>query len=78
MVSDNIPQISGGILVKFILLPGLIFQWLIYMGLTNVGSGRGYAKVRSQTRISRSPIMTWVYSIAAWGVLILLLVQRFA
>lgn len=43
----------------------------MYMG---VGSVKGYGKVRAQTRLARSPIMTWVFSLMSWAVIIFLIV----
>jgi len=63
MVSDNISGAKGGALISLFLLPGKIWQWLMYMG---VGSLKGYGQVRAQTRLARSTIMTWVYSLICW------------
>ena len=38
-------------------------QWVMYM---SVGKVKGYGMVRQQTRLARSPFMTWVYSIVGW------------
>jgi hypothetical protein len=64
MGRDNIAGTKGGILKTLFLLPGMIIQWFMYV---SVGGVKGYGKVREQTRLARSPLMTWVYSIGAWG-----------
>lgn len=66
MGRDNIADISGGFIKKLFLFPGMIFQWLMYM---SVGS-KPYGKVREQTRLARSPLMTFVYSLMFWVVLL--------
>lgn len=63
MGRDNIAGATGGIFKSFFLIPGKVIQWFMYMG---VGSVKGYGKVRAQTRLARSPFMTWVYSFAGW------------
>jgi hypothetical protein len=67
MGRDNIAGVRGGFFKTLILFPGMTIQWVMYM---SVGKVKGYGMVRQQTRLSRSPFMTWVYSIAAWGCLI--------
>lgn len=55
---------------KWLLLPGLIIQWFQYMF-----PGRGFRRVVSDTRTARSPLMTYYYSAAFYGfVLIVILV----
>ena len=69
MARDNISGVttSNKILYVF-LIPGKVWQWFMYM---SVGSVKGYGGVRQQTRLARSPIMTYVYSILAWlGIII--------
>jgi len=68
MASDNIAQVSASGLKLVFLAPGIVIQWLNYMF---VGNLKSYGKVRQQTRLARSPIMTWVYSIMFWAGLIL-------
>ena len=64
MAKDNISGAkSSGIIGFLFLMPGRLIQWLMYMSIGNV---KGYAKVRQQTRLSRSPFMTYVYSIGGW------------
>ncbi|SHK19649.1 hypothetical protein SAMN05444159_2674 [Bradyrhizobium lablabi] len=46
------------LLLSIILFPGIFYQWLLY---TFVG-GRHYSRVTSRTRISKSSVMTWVFS----------------
>jgi hypothetical protein len=53
---------------KWLLLPGIIFQWFLYM----FPSG-GFGRVASDTRISRSPLMTYYLSAVVYvGVFILI------
>ena len=63
MASDNIAGTTTKGLLGIFLFPGKVWQWIMYMG---VGSVKGYGNVRAQTRMARSPIMTWVYSIIVW------------
>lgn len=67
MGRDNIAGTTGGILKTLFLIPGKIIQWFMYMG---VGSVKGYGKVRAQTRLARSPFMTWLYSLCGWFIII--------
>ncbi len=61
---DNIAGIKkGGIIKNTFLAPGKVIQWINYM---TVGQAKGYGKVRTQTRLSRSPFMTYVYSTIFW------------
>jgi hypothetical protein len=63
---DNIAGTGGNILVRLFLLPGRVIQWAMYMFV----AGKRYGQVRQDTRLARSPIMTAVYSIAVWWVLV--------
>ena len=73
MVRDNISGVkSSGIIESLFLMPGKVIQWCMYMG---VGNTKGYGKVRQQTRLSRSPIMTYVYSFFVWAGLILVMLN---
>jgi len=64
MARDNIAGIKkGGIIKNTFLFPGKVWQWIMYM---TVGSVKGYGKVRTRTRLSRSPFMTFVYSLFFW------------
>ena len=64
MGRDNIAGIKkGGIIKNTFLAPGKVIQWINYM---TVGQAKGYGKVRTQTRLSRSPFMTYVYSVGFW------------
>ena len=72
MGRDNIAGVRRGFFKTLILFPGMIIQWVMYMF---VGKVKGYGMVRQQTRLSRSPFMTWVYSIGAWGYLIYFLIE---
>ena len=69
MSSDNISNIKpSNVFLKVILLPGMIWQWLLYVGVIE---GKGsYSSVRYRTRISRSPFMTWLFSIVFWSVIV--------
>ena len=67
MARDNISGIRRGLFRTIILFPGMAIQWFMYMGVGNV---KGYGKVRSQTRLARSPFMTWIYSIMFWVALV--------
>lgn len=69
MASDNIAGVSGGILKKLYLFPGMIVQWVMYV---SVGS-KSFSQVREQTRLARSPIMTFVYSSIFWISIVALL-----
>ena len=61
---DNIAGIKkGGVIKNTFLAPGKAIQWINYM---TVGQAKGYGKVRTQTRLSRSPFMTYVYSMGFW------------
>lgn len=55
--------------VEFFLLPGRLILWINYMFPNS-----GYSKTRGSARHARSPIMTFLYSVAAWVVLIGLVV----
>jgi len=64
MARDNISGAkSSGIIGFLFLIPGRIIQWVMYMLIGNV---KGYAKVRQQTRLARSPFMTYVFSFGGW------------
>jgi hypothetical protein len=67
MGRDNISGIKLGFLKTIFLFPGMIIQWCLYMSVGNV---KGYSKVRQQTRLARSPFMTWMYSIMSWAGLV--------
>jgi hypothetical protein len=66
---DNIPDFKLDKPWKFLLLPGVIYQWLIYMN-----PGRGFRGVAGSTRAARSPLMTYVLSAAVWIGLFVLLI----
>ena len=70
---DNISGIKkGGVIKNIFLSPGKVWQWIMYM---TVGNVRGYGEVRTQTRLSRSPFMTYVYSTIFWlGLLFIIFV----
>tara|TARA_B100000029_G_C17034276_1_gene763417 strand:- start:352 stop:585 length:234 start_codon:yes stop_codon:yes gene_type:complete len=76
MVSDNIARAkTDSKFAKIFLFPGKVIQWFNYMF---VGGLRGYGAVRQQTRLARSPIMTWVYSIGFWIFVIFMLFSGLA
>jgi hypothetical protein len=53
---------------KWVLLPGIVIQWFLYM----FPSG-GFGRVVSDTRISRSPLMTYYLNAVFYlGVLFLI------
>lgn len=62
---DNIAGIGGGPLLRLFLLPGMVIQWAAYMFV----GGKSYGRVRQDTRLARSPLMTFVYAGAFWLVL---------
>ncbi len=53
---------------KWLLAPGIVIQWFLYMF-----PGRGFGRVVSDTRTSRSQLMTYYYSAAFYGSILLLL-----
>lgn len=68
MSSDNISGVSAkNIALKMFLLPGIVWQWLLYVGF--IESKGSYSAVRNRTRISRSPFMAWLFSIIVWALL---------
>ena len=71
MARDNISGYqTKSIVLNIFLLPGRAIQWINYMAVGKLG----YGQIRQQTRLARSPIMTYVYSFLAWlfiGVLII-------
>jgi hypothetical protein len=52
---------------KWLLLPGVVIQWFLYMF-----PGGGFGRVVSNTRTARSPLMTYYYSAAFYGFVVLL------
>ncbi|SPP92632.1 protein of unknown function [Bradyrhizobium vignae] len=62
MASDNIAGVSGSILKKLYLFPGMVIQWTMYV---SVGS-KSYSQTQQQTRLARSPFMTFAYSSMFW------------
>ena len=73
MARDNIAGTKGGFLATLFLLQGAIFQWLMYMSVGNI---KGYAKVRAQTRWSRSPLIKWLISLGFWAFCIALALEN--
>lgn len=66
---DNIGGNQGGLFVSLFLFPGMILQWGMYV----LVAGERYGAVREQTRLARSPLMTWVFSAVFWLLLIALM-----
>jgi hypothetical protein len=54
---ENKPGVPVNNAWKWLLLPGLVIQWFLYM----FPSG-GFSKVVSDTRVARSPFMTYFIS----------------
>ena len=52
-------------LIEFFLIPGRVILWVNYML-----PGKGYAAVRQTSRNARSPVMTFLYSVGFWALLI--------
>lgn len=55
---DNIPGIELDRAWKYLLVPGVVIQWFIYMN-----PRRGFQGVAKSSRRARSPIMTYCYSV---------------
>lgn len=62
---ENTPRVAFDRPWKWLLLPGVVIQWFMYMFPTG-----GFAKVVSDTRIARSPLMTYFLSFAFYGVVL--------
>ncbi len=65
---DNIPGVALDRPWKYLLVPGVVIQWFIYMN-----PRRGFQGIARSSRRARSPIMTYCYSVtfyvgAAWMV----------
>ena len=74
MSRDNISGAKGNnFIISIFLIPGKVIQWFMYM---TVGSQKGYGKVRQQTRMARSPILCFFYSLLSWGGLIFYLLYE--
>jgi len=67
MASDNISETSASGPKLVFLAPGMVIQWWKFMF---VGDLKTYGGVRQQTRLARSELMTWVYSIIFWLVVL--------
>jgi hypothetical protein len=63
---DNLAGVSFDRPWKYALIPGAIIQWWFYMN-----PSRGFHGLAVSWRAARSPIMTYVFSAAFWGVVIL-------
>ena len=67
MGTDNLSGIkSKNFLLTLFLLPGRIIQWFLYIFVAN----KNYGLVRQQSRLARSPIMTYLYSIFSWIIIL--------
>lgn len=66
---DNIPDFKLDKPWKVFLLPGVIYQWWIYMS-----PGKGFRGVAASTRAARSPFMTYIFAAAVWVGLFILLI----
>lgn len=62
---ENIPGITFDRPWKWLLIPGFLFQWFLYMFPTG-----NYGAIVSITRQSRSAIMTYVFSFIFWALLL--------
>jgi hypothetical protein len=54
---ENKARVTFDSFWKWLLLPGLIIQWFLYMFPTG-----GYGRIVSETRVSRSLLMTYLIS----------------
>lgn len=54
---ENKPGVEFDRAWKWLLLPGVVTQWFLYTFPTG-----GFAKVVTDTRVARSPLMTYVIS----------------
>jgi hypothetical protein len=66
---ENKPRVIFDSSWKWLLLPGLVIQWFLYMF-----PGGRYGRVVSETRVSRSLLMTYVISAAFYLLVIPILV----
>lgn len=64
---DNLPGISLDKPWKYVLIPGVVLQWWMYMN-----PRRGFHGLAVSARTARSPLMTYILSAAFWIGLILL------
>jgi hypothetical protein len=67
---DNLPGISLDKPWKFVLIPGIVLQWWMYMN-----PRRGFHGLVISARTARSPLMTYILSAAFWIGLIFLTVH---
>lgn len=70
---ENIPRLRIDRPWKYVLIPGLVIQWFMYM----FPSGK-YASVVSSTRISRSQIGTYFYSSLFYALTFICVFSAFA
>ena len=59
---ENKPQVEFDRGWKWLLLPGVVAQWFLYTFPTG-----SFAKVVTDTRVARSPLMTYVISGIFYG-----------
>lgn len=57
---------------EFYLFPGRMWLWLNFMNPKG-----GYAAVRASTRHARSPVMTWIYSVMFWVIVLPIFLSLF-
>lgn len=58
---DNLPGITFDKPWKYVLLPGVVAQWWMYMN-----PGRGFHGLAVSARTARSPLMTYILSAIFW------------
>jgi hypothetical protein len=64
---DNLPGVSLDKPWKYILIPGVVLQWWIYMN-----PGRGFHGLAVSARTAKSPLMAYILSAVFWIGLIIL------
>jgi hypothetical protein len=70
---DNIPGIILDRPWKFLLIPGVVIQWFMYMN-----PQRGFQGIARTSRRARSPILTYCYSVTFYIGVIWLLYALYA
>jgi hypothetical protein len=76
MARDNISGVNDSGTIRYLfLIPGKVIQWIMFMFVGNSG---GYGSVRQDTRLARSPLMCYFYSICVWIGIIYLIYTGFA
>jgi hypothetical protein len=66
---ENKPRVAFDRPWKWLLLSGVVVQWIMYMFPAG-----GFAKVVSDTRVARSPLMTYFLSFAFYVAALFLLI----